>query len=53
MLIKFAVEYFVIVQCFDTPELNFDWILESTLRTWSYYWFLAGRLSYFANWSFI
>ena len=53
MLIKFAVEYFVIVQYFDTPELNFDWILERTPRTWSYYCLLAERLYYFANWSFI
>ena len=53
MLIKLAVEYFVIVQYFDPLKLNFDWILERTPRTWSYYWFLAGRLSYFANWSFI
>ena len=53
MLIKFAVEYFVIVEYLDPLELNFDWILERTPRTWSYYWFLAGHLSFFANWSFI
>ena len=48
MLIKLAEEYFGFVEYFDPFELDLNWILERTLRTWSHTHYLGWRLYVFA-----